>query len=170
VPQTRMRSRKIATARLSRRAPACVYPAIRDGLRASAPPRQLTSLHGMPKAGLPCRTGDCRWSHARPRSVARPAATDRSSQHRRHRRAHRSRTRPDGVRSFPPPTGWRTGATICADPRGTCHPTFRKPDADQRKGVRQQATRCKIVERGIVNMAASGARPPSCAHVLSRRT
>ena len=40
VPQTRMRSRRIATARHCRRDRACVYPAIRDGSRAStlAPP------------------------------------------------------------------------------------------------------------------------------------
>ena len=40
--QTRMRSRRIATVRRCRRDRACVYPAIRDGSRASAPAPAIT--------------------------------------------------------------------------------------------------------------------------------
>jgi hypothetical protein len=49
VPQPRMRSRKIATARHSRRDQVCVYPAIRDGWRNALPATRFSDARVVQK-------------------------------------------------------------------------------------------------------------------------
>jgi hypothetical protein len=84
VLQTRMRSRKIAIARHCRRGPACAYRAIRDGLGASAPPRQISRV-GWALSDSLVAVDALRSSEARgaPRGLPQPALARRAVRQRK---------------------------------------------------------------------------------------